>query len=425
MAVEAAWRTPSRPAGAVRDGEIAILHLHLGMRLAAQLPHRLDDLGHAAAVDRMVAAQPAAVGIERQLADAGNQIAVGDELAALALLAEADVFQLHQHGDGKTVVDRGVFDVLWRDAGFLEGARSRPHAGRIGQVEILAAARTFHGFAMADHPHQRFLQAFGDFRRRHDQRAAAIGDDAAIHPVQRIGDHRRVQHVLDGDDVLQHGMRIVLRVMRGRDLDPGQLLAGGAVVVHMAHRAHAIGIMRGGAVSRLKVLLGSRRARRHYAGARLAGQRDQRDRAFSGGDGFGCMAEVDQIGTAAGFGGVDMPHLQPEIVDHRPGAARRIAGAEIAVDVGLGQAGIFERALGDFGMQLRGGFVGGMPGRMLVNSGDVGLAFDRQCSSPLAFLLPSGFCGLSRRPWQARRMRNALFRRDLPRRGRRVDQVFG
>ena len=249
---------------------------------------------------------------------------------------------------------------------------------------------------MADHPHQRLLQAFCDFRRGDDQRAAAIGDDAAIHPVQRIGNHRRVQHVLDGDDVLQHGMRIVLRVMRGRDLDPGQLLAGGAVVVHMAHRAHAIGVMRGSAVSRLKILLGAGGARRHRRGARLAGQRDQRDRAFAGGDGFGRMADMDDVGTAAGFGGVDMPHLQPEIIHHRPGAARRIAGAEIAVDIGLGQPGVLERALGDFGMQLRGGFVGCMPGRMLVNPGDVGLAFDRQCSSPLAFL-PSGFCGLSRR----------------------------
>src|SRR5712671_7738083 len=83
-------------AGAVGNGEIAILHLHLGMRLAAQLPDRLDDLGHAAAVDRMVAAQPAAVGVERQLADTGNQIAVGNEFAALAFLAEAEILKLHQ-----------------------------------------------------------------------------------------------------------------------------------------------------------------------------------------------------------------------------------------------------------------------------------------------------------------------------------------
>src|SRR3977135_639523 len=109
-------------AGAVRNREIAIRYLHLWMRLAAQLPHRFDDLGHAAAVDRMIAAQAAAVGVERQLADAGDQIAVGDEFSALALLAEAEVFELHQYRDGEAVIDRGVFDVLGGDARLFERA---------------------------------------------------------------------------------------------------------------------------------------------------------------------------------------------------------------------------------------------------------------------------------------------------------------
>src|SRR5580698_4107277 len=135
-------------AGAVRNREIAIRHLNLGMRLAAQLPHRLENFGHAAAVDRMVAAQAAAIGVEWQLADAGNQVAVGDELAALALLAEAEVFELHQYRDGEAVIDRGVFDIFRRDPGFLERARPRPDAGGIGQIEILAAARSLHRLAM-------------------------------------------------------------------------------------------------------------------------------------------------------------------------------------------------------------------------------------------------------------------------------------
>src|SRR4051812_26884707 len=101
-----------KSAGAVRDCEIAIRHLHFWMRFAAQLPDRLEDFCHAPAVDGVVRTKSAAVGIERQLADAGNQIAVGYELAALALLAEADVLELHQHGDGEAVIDRGVFDVL-------------------------------------------------------------------------------------------------------------------------------------------------------------------------------------------------------------------------------------------------------------------------------------------------------------------------
>src|SRR5215203_6681407 len=128
------------------------------MGFAAQLPDRLEDFGHAAAVDRVVAAEAATIGVERQLADAGNEIAVGDELAALALLAEAEVFELHQHRDGEAVIDRGVFDVLWRDARFLEGARAGPDAGGISEVEILAAAWALHRLAMADQAHLRLLQ---------------------------------------------------------------------------------------------------------------------------------------------------------------------------------------------------------------------------------------------------------------------------
>ncbi len=39
----------------------------------------------------MVVAEAAAIGVERQFTDAGNQIAVGDELAALAFPTEAEI----------------------------------------------------------------------------------------------------------------------------------------------------------------------------------------------------------------------------------------------------------------------------------------------------------------------------------------------
>src|SRR6476646_6714914 len=110
------------------------------MGLAAQLTHCFDDFCHAATVDGVIAAQSTAVGVERQLADAGNQIAVGDEPAALALLAKTQVFDLHQYGDGEAVIDRGICDVLWRDTCLLERARAGPDPGGIGQIEILAAA---------------------------------------------------------------------------------------------------------------------------------------------------------------------------------------------------------------------------------------------------------------------------------------------
>src|SRR6516164_6060819 len=86
------------------------------MRLTAQLADCFDDLGDATAVRRMIAAQSAAVGVEWQLADAGDEIAVGDEFPALPLVAEAKIFQLHQYRNGEAVVDCGVFDIGGPDA---------------------------------------------------------------------------------------------------------------------------------------------------------------------------------------------------------------------------------------------------------------------------------------------------------------------
>jgi hypothetical protein len=54
-------------------------------------------------------------------------------------------------------------------------------------------------------------------------------------------------------------------------------------------------------------------------------------------------------------------------------------------------------------MELCGGFIRCVPGRMLVDPGDVGLALDRQNGTPLAFLDPESFSGLSEGPWQARK----------------------
>ena len=59
-----------RSTGAVGQRQIAIGDLNRRMCLAAQLTNRLDDLGQATPVSRMVVAQPAAIGVERQLANA-------------------------------------------------------------------------------------------------------------------------------------------------------------------------------------------------------------------------------------------------------------------------------------------------------------------------------------------------------------------
>src|SRR4051812_21078450 len=59
----AAMAGAERAASALRQCEPAVRNLHCRMCLAAQLPHGLDHLGHAAAVRGVVVAQAAAVGI--------------------------------------------------------------------------------------------------------------------------------------------------------------------------------------------------------------------------------------------------------------------------------------------------------------------------------------------------------------------------
>ena len=142
--------------------------------------------------------------------------------------------------------------------------------------------------------------------------------------MQRIGHHRRVDHVLDGDDLAQHGVRIVLGVMGGGDLDPGELLAGGAELVHVAHGAHGIHVRRGRRIGELELqirlvrIAGARRGTgRHAFAARPAGERDQRDVAAAGGDCLGGVPDVHEIGRAAGVGGVDVAQLEVHVVDHR------------------------------------------------------------------------------------------------------------
>src|SRR5205085_10623689 len=89
-------------ARARREGDVAVGHLDL-TGLTAQLTYGLDDEedpAHPGVARR----QPAAVGVERQLA-APLQVALGDERAAFATLAEADTLEQQQHGDREAVVE--------------------------------------------------------------------------------------------------------------------------------------------------------------------------------------------------------------------------------------------------------------------------------------------------------------------------------
>ena len=263
-------------------------------------------------------------------------------------------------------------------------AAAPDHSGRRpGEVDP-AAVLALHRLAGADHLHHGTLEIPRDLGPRHHQRAAAVAHHAAVETMQRVGDHRRVEHVLHRHHLAQHRVRVVLRVVGGGDLDPRQLLAGRAELVHVAHRHHGVHVDRGAAVGNLECRIGRRgavvarlRAARALR-ARPPGERDQRDVAAAGGDGLRRMRDVHEVGGAAGLRGVHVAHLEPQVVEHRQRTQpRRVAGAEVAVDLLAVEPGVGQRAVRDLGVQLRGRLVRRLARRMLERPGDAGFSLDR------------------------------------------------
>ena len=93
---------------------------HLVRRRAADLADALDDVVHPVDV---ALREVTAAGVDRDR-PAELDLAGGDERPALALLAEAPVLQLQQHGDREAVVQLGDVDVV--------GAESGPPVQRLG-----------------------------------------------------------------------------------------------------------------------------------------------------------------------------------------------------------------------------------------------------------------------------------------------------
>ncbi len=176
-------------------------------------------------------------------------------------------------------------------------------------------------------------------------------------------------------------MRVVLGVVRGRHLDPGELFAGGAILVHVAHRAHRVFVEDLRPQGMLVLHIGHRCGEMPLgrAGsalrARPPGEGDQRDAAFAGRDRRRRMGDMGEVGRAPQLRAVEVAHLQPHVIDHgkRPKTGR-VAVTEIPVDIGLAQAGIQQRAIGDLGVQLCQRRVIRLARRMLIRSDDIGLA---------------------------------------------------
>ena len=121
-------------------------------------------------------------------------------------------------------------------------------------------------------------------------------------------------------NLLQHRVRVVLRVMEAATLIQA-MLAGGAIVVHVAHGTHAVGIVRI-AVGGLKSPAPRARASDRCAACRRASPAIEHLPAATaprrGRDGPGKQPPVSVESTA------DL--VETEIIDHRPQAAGRVAG---------------------------------------------------------------------------------------------------
>src|SRR6218665_53736 len=154
----------------------------------AQLTHRLDDAEQAVHA-WMHARQPATVGVDRQRA-AWSDTAIGDERAAFPFLAEAQIFQKQDGGDGEKVVHPYHNHTL---ASYHPPPHPRPlHRDRPGDTgggygQVLHAGdlpvRMRHG--SAQHMDRLARPILGNVRRLHHHRRSAVGDQAAVAHGQR------------------------------------------------------------------------------------------------------------------------------------------------------------------------------------------------------------------------------------------------
>ncbi len=216
---------------------------------------------------------------------------VGDEFGCIALGDEAERLETVDRQMRERVVDHQMPDVGGGDACFRE---RRPagqlHRLGLGEVSHLRDHGRFRGLPGAEDVYDRLGEVGRPVGRSHDQRAAAVGNQAAFEQVEGVSDQARGQHVVDCDRIAEHRARILGRPPTLGDGDVGELLVRQPVVLHVPeHRNREHGRRPGDAVGQLELTLRGRRREREPAGAdsrppRLT-VRDQHRARLPGGDG--------------------------------------------------------------------------------------------------------------------------------------------
>ena len=149
--------------------------------------------------------------------------------AASPRLAEAQVLQAVERQVREGVVDHQVIDVRVLDAGFVEGLLAR-HAERArgGEVLHLADHRALDALAGAQDVDRLLREVLGALGAGEDERAAAVRDQAAHQDAERLGDHARLEHVVNRDRLLEGRARVLGRPLALHHGDHRDLLFGDA-----------------------------------------------------------------------------------------------------------------------------------------------------------------------------------------------------
>lgn len=207
-------------------------------------------------------------------------------------------------------------------------------------------------------------------------RAAAVGADAAVQFGERIGDHRAVEDLVDGDRIAVHGVRVGRRVGARLDGHLGQLLQSRAVLVHMAAGGHGVFGDQGVPVGGLEL------ERAAGAEGEVGGTAPGLEVGAGGGTvdeeyGVGVAGgdRVDGVrgqylpGGAADRGRIDPGGAEPQIFGDLDGREGAEAGRCEAVDHRAVQTRVGERPAGGLGVQ---GVGGGAVHAPTVGQGDSG-----------------------------------------------------
>ena len=272
-------------------------------------------------------------------------------------------------------------------ARFAEGHRPRLHRGAGG--DVAADLGIAGGLPGAEDPYRRLRAIPRHVGPGDDDRAAAIGDHAAFEQVQRVRDHARIHHVVDGGlaDVEElevvhglHGLGVAHRVMARRGGDLGELFAGRAELEHVPPGGHRVVRDERHAGEGFEVV------RRIHAAAPAAGA-DAGDVAVRGGavgqerdaglafaDRTPGVGRVELVGAAAHRGRVDDVRPDAEVLGDGEPARAALRRVVDGIHVAPGQPGVPEGRGGRAGLDVhRGDLALDVPGRVFMDADDGGV----------------------------------------------------